>query len=237
MTGHAQIRQLLEQALAEPPAGADDRPLFARAARIRRRRRTALGLAAAGLLAVGAVIVPGWSPPDRPSAADRPERQQAQRLQALLPAGLGTVERAAPVLGPGADRGGPLDGVYWLRRDGRLGVIRIETGLASSPSLSCTPELPTVAARSCTLQAVLRRDELTVDQRPDPEGRVELAWGRSVDAVLLLPGGRALFVDAISGYRGSRAPGPAMDAPPLTADQLRDLVRRPELTAVGDGGV
>ncbi|KIQ62529.1 hypothetical protein TR51_26320 [Kitasatospora griseola] len=236
MTGHAQIRQLLEHALAEPPAVADDRPLFARAARIRRRRRTGLGLAAAGLLAVGA-IVPGWGPPDRPSAAERPERQQAQRLQALLPAGLGTVERAAPVLGPGADHAGPLDGVYWLRRDGRLGVIRIETGLASSPSLSCTPELPAVAARSCTLQAALRRDELTVDQRPDPEGRVELAWGRSVDAVLLLPGGRALFVDAISGYRGARAPGPAMDAPPLTAEQLRDLVRRPELTAVGDGGL
>ncbi|MFD8593788.1 hypothetical protein ACFV1L_02140 [Kitasatospora sp. NPDC059646] len=233
MTGHAQIRQLLERALVEPPAVADDRPLFARAARIRRRRRTGLGLAAAGLLLAGAFL-PAWGPPDRRTAADRPERRQAERLRALLPAGTGAVERAAPVPGPA---GGPLDGVYWIRKDGRLGVIRIETGTATSASLSCTPELPAAATRTCTFQAVRRHEELTVDQRPDPEGRSELAWGRSVDAVLLLPDGRALFVDAISGYRGSRAPGPAMDAPPLTADQVRDLARRPELAGGGGGGV
>ncbi|KDN84790.1 hypothetical protein [Kitasatospora cheerisanensis] len=227
MTDHARIRGLLEQALVEPPAVADHRSPFARAARIRRRRRAGLGLAAAGLLAA-ALLVQGPGAPRPPSAPDRPERQQARRLEALLPAAVGAVELAVPLPGPA---GGPLDGVYWIRKDGRLGVIRIETGPATSAPLSCTPELPGATGRICEDRAIRPRTGLTVDQRPEPDGAVELAWGSSVDAVLPLPDGRALFVDAISGYRGRRAPGPAMDAPPLTADRLRELVRRSELVA------
>ncbi|WP_405012884.1 hypothetical protein [Kitasatospora sp. NBC_01539] len=223
------VGSLLADALVEPPEPRPAAELFTQARRVRRRRRAGLGLAAA-LVAAAAVIAPGATG-GRHGPAPVGPADRAARLRELLPPGIGSVEAAADVLHPGA--AGALDGVYWIRRDGRLGVVRIETATsASAVPLGCAPELPEPAPRTCTYPARLGSAGLEVTERsPGGPAGSDLSWGRSYDAVLPLGDGTALYVDAIAGYHGYRAPGPAMDAPPLTLVQLRELVVSPELRA------
>lgn len=48
-------------------------------------------------------------------------------------------------------------------------------------------------------------------------------------SVRLFTQGYIVMITADSGFEGTRALGPRLDAPPLTADQLREVVTAPQL--------
>ncbi|MDA5141209.1 hypothetical protein PEM37_06795 [Streptomyces sp. AD681] len=56
-------------------------------------------------------------------------------------------------------------------------------------------------------------------------------WGEELTGRLVLPDGRALFVRDSAGHRGHGQLGPLLRTPPLSREQLRALMLRPEVVA------
>ncbi|AUG77772.1 hypothetical protein CFP65_2962 [Kitasatospora sp. MMS16-BH015] len=246
---HALLGRAAEGA-GEPRLGIEE--AFAGAARIRRGRRR-LALAGAAVAAVAAVLavtltptagpagpatgsVTGESPkPDRTlPTPSRVKPDPGVTVQQLVPAGTGELKQLDDLRSIDPD-GGVLDGTYVVHKDGRAGLIQVMGSLAIPDNPDCTGN--EANASNCAYQDVgsgwgLRLEELPAQQHPQPfDGRT---LGRSYDAILGFGTGKVLHVTVAAGFTGPGADGPAMAEPPLTMDQLRTFVLRPELLAGGD---
>ncbi|MEU5655475.1 hypothetical protein ABZ802_07660 [Streptomyces sp. NPDC047737] len=254
------VRELLGRAAegAGQPAVSTE-AVYARAGRVRRGRRIAVSGAALAVVATGALVLPGFTAgqgEQRTQVAAALEKSgpqdRAERLIALLPDGVGSVEQVSlAVLIKNATPGqaketytGPLDGQYAVRRDGGVGFLT----LAYMPRAQVVRKLAgtdpdddlCVVRGKETLRSECVREEL-------PDGRVLTIWRDTMDygdggtpqwgpeltARLVLKDGSLLAARASTGYEGSRSQGPLLESTPLDREQLRTLLLRPELVPAG----
>ncbi|MFI6859815.1 hypothetical protein ACIBKZ_07880 [Streptomyces sp. NPDC050421] len=247
------VRELLERAAEEagrPVISTEE--VYARAARVRRRRRVAVSAAAVCAVAAGAFVVPGISAggeAPRASSVAAPGKvagntARARKLIKLLPEGVGSVEQVSPrdifKVGGTAQHivepsGGPLSGLYAVRRGGGVGFLEVG-GMAPPGFLRNT--------NVCAGAGALQRKDCVREELPD--GRVLTIWndpktlihssfaqwGPELSGWLTLKDGRRLAVRASTGFEGDAALGPLLRTPPLTRAQLRTLMLRPELLPV-----
>ncbi|MFI7364887.1 hypothetical protein ACIBO4_22375 [Streptomyces sp. NPDC050149] len=244
------VRELLGRAAEEagrPVISTEE--VYARAARVRRRRRVAVSAAAVCAVAAGAFVVPGISAggeAPRASSVAAPGKlagntERARALIKLLPEGVGSVEERprGGRVEDGAEAehivevpGGPLGGLYMVRRDGGVGFLEIGVMAPAGGLLS---------KDVCARAGVLRITDCVREELPD--GRVltiwndpmtivrssVAQWGPEMGAQLTLKDGEQLTVRNSTGFEGDAALGPLLKTPPLTRAQLRTLMLRPEL--------
>ncbi|WP_330240701.1 hypothetical protein [Streptomyces sp. NBC_00525] len=231
--------------------------VYARAARVRWRRRAAVSAAAVCTVAAGAFVVPQLSS----SATDTPQTSsvassakapgatdRAARLAELLPSGVGEVEEVsfadiikhASPLPPEPPRNGPLDGQYAVRRDGGVGYLTVDVMDAaavrkklgnSDPAADlCKPDKGAPARTDCVREELSGGRVLTIwsDAMDYGEGGTP-QWGPELAARLVLADGSLLGVRDSTGFEADVVQGPLLDSPPLTRAQLRELMLRTEL--------
>ncbi|MBQ0887918.1 hypothetical protein KBZ94_23850 [Streptomyces sp. RM72] len=174
-----------------------------------------------------------------------------QRLAGLLPADAGEVEEVSlAVLLKGADLDaatsgesqGALDGWYAVRRAdgvGYLGVAlrdrryleaKFPDGQDPAHDL-CVPSGTEPPRTDCVREELSGGRVLTIWRQPGERNEDGPEWGEELTGRLVLPDGRALFVRDSAGYRGHGQLGPLLRTPPLTREQLRALMLRPEVVA------
>ena len=227
--------------------------VYAKAGRVRRRRRAAVSAAAVCAVAAGAFVLPGLSgqTPRQTSVAAPTElvgnSGRAQQLVMVLPADVGAVEQvslAVIIKQATAEQAeehpvGPLDGHYAVRRDGGVGylVVRVMNAKMMEKKFGGGP----TETNLCKAQAgEPQRTDCVREELPD--GRVLTIWSDSMDygdgtpqwgpeltARLTLKDGGQLAVRDSTGFEADTAQGPLLKTPPLTRAQLRELMLRPEL--------
>ncbi|MEU1490723.1 hypothetical protein ABZ456_10775 [Streptomyces sp. NPDC005776] len=248
------VRELLERAAEEagqPAVSAE--VVYARAARVRRRRRVAVSAAAVCAVAAGAFVVPGLSAggeqAPRTSSVAAPAKpvgntERARALIKLLPEGVGSVEQVFPEDISQGDAepehivetpGGPLGGLYAVRRGGGVGYLEIGAMVpAGAPGVT----------NGCAGAGALERTDCVREELPG--GRVLTIWydpmtlihntsrqpGPELTARLTFKDGGQLVVRNSTGFEGDAVPGPLLKTPPLTRAQFRALMLRQELLPV-----
>ncbi|WP_395576592.1 hypothetical protein [Streptomyces sp. BK79] len=260
------IRELLARAVEADVTGPafSTESVLAKASSARRRRRAALGGAALGLVTVAVFTAPGMvtGGTDRTPAAAASSADTApvggsgrqEKLTALLPASVGTVEevslavmikRADTEAATGGRSQGLLDGDYTVRRDHGVGLLHIalkdrsyleaKTGTDGLTDDLCAPGRHQEHRADCVREELPGGRVLTIWRRPADPAPGAPSWGEELHARLSLPDGRALLVRDSAGFRGQGQLGPLLTSPPLTREQLRELALRPELLAETDG--
>lgn len=215
--------ELLGRALqgVQMPSGPGADAVFARAARVRWRRRGAVtGTAAAAALVslVGTGVLP-WQGPQRPGAALTAPTSAAERLARLLPPGTGEVREIGSVVGEG-----PYDGLYAVHRDGGVGYLNIQVLSSRREDWPvCSPDVP--GASATCVPETLPNGDVRESTEPARGSRGDVPWR----SVRLFTKGYAVMIKAADGFDARWAVGPRLDSPPLTADQLRALVVSPRL--------
>ncbi|CAM5659844.1 putative protein OS=Streptomyces tendae OX=1932 GN=GUR47_01480 PE=4 SV=1 [Streptomyces tendae] len=174
-----------------------------------------------------------------------------QRLAGLLPADAGEVEEISMAVllkdadldaATGEESQGALDGWYAVRRGdgvGYLGValhdqryLEAKFSEERGPAHDLCGPRPTEPPRSdCVREELAGGRVLTIWRQPLERTEDSPEWGEELTGRLVLPDGRALFVRDSAGYRGHGQLGPLLRTPPLTREQLRALMLRPELVA------
>ncbi|MGW0935417.1 hypothetical protein [Streptomyces sp. NPDC002666] len=238
------VRELLGRAAEEAGRPAiSTEEVYARAARVRRRRRVAVSAAAVCAVAAGAFLVPGISAggeaPQESSVAAPAKpvgnTERATALIKLLPEGVGSVEEVsmADILKDGIPEAetpptGPLDGLYAVRRGGGVGFLVI--GGSPRTHDKCTPTTGVLSRPNCVREELPDGRVLTIWTGP-PEGvfNTSIEWGPELVAVLTLADGRQLTMSDSTGFEAYATLGPQLEDPPLTRAQLRALMLRPEL--------
>ncbi|MER7724104.1 hypothetical protein [Streptomyces sp. NPDC096323] len=229
--------------------------VYAKAARLRSRRRAAVSAAAVCAVAAGAFVVPGLSAqtPQKTSVAAPTElvgnSGRAQQLVKLLPADVGTVEQvslAVIIKHATAEQAeehpvGPLDGHYAVRRDGGVGYLTVSVmdaktldkklGGGSADTNLCKPATREPQRTDCVREELPDGRVLTIWSDAMDYGDGTPQWGPELTARLTLKDGGQLAVRDSTGFEADTAQGPLLKTPPLTRAQLRDLMLRSELLA------
>lgn len=229
--------------------------VFAKAGRVRWRRRAAVTATAVCAVAAGAFVVPQLSPgPDAPQtssvaslAQESGESPRDVRLLKLLPDLTGTVEEVsfADIIKhvspppPEPSRTGPLDGQYEIRRDGGVGYLTIDVmdaeavrkklGGGAPDADLCKPENGEPARTDCVREEVSGGRVLTIWSDDMDYGDGTPQWGPELVGRLTLADGSQLGVRDSTGFEADVEQGPMLKTPPLTRAQLRELMLRPEL--------
>ncbi|WP_128434596.1 hypothetical protein [Streptomyces cyaneus] len=212
------------------PSGPVADEVFARAARVRwRRRGVVTGAAAAvvvvGLTGTGVLPVNGS---EQTGVIGTQTTPRADRLAKLLPPGTGEIREVGDVAGEG-----PYDGLYAVYKDGGVGYLNIQVmpgRRADWPvpvGERCSSYIPGMTA-TCVPETLPNGDERESTELLRESRRDGNTWGPK-RSVRLFTKGYVVMITAGSGFVGKYALGPRLDAPPLTADQLRDVVMAPEL--------
>lgn len=203
------------------PSGPGADAVFARAARVRRRRRGAVtGTAAAVALVslVGTGVLP-WNGPEGPGTALSGATSRAERLASLLPPGTGEIREVGNVVGEG-----PYDGLYAVHRDRGVGYLNIQVLPSRREDWPvCSSDVP--GASATCVPETLPNGDVRESTEPARQSRGDGLWR----SVRLFTKGYAVMIKAADGFDARWAVGPRLAAPPLTADQLRALVVSPRL--------
>ncbi|MFE5818341.1 hypothetical protein ACFQ6S_33635 [Streptomyces sp. NPDC056479] len=212
------------------PSGPGADAVFARVARVRWRRRgvvTGVAAAAVAVSLAGTGVLPGNGREPTGIAGTRPT-PRADRLAKLLPPGTGEIRELEHVVGSG-----PYDGLYAVFKDGGVGYLNIQVfpGRRKDGPVpvgqGCSSDIPGTAS-TCVPETLPNGDERESTELAGESRRDGRTWGPK-RSVRLFTKGYLVMITAGSGFDGTRSLGPWLDAPPLTADQLRDVVMRPEL--------
>ncbi len=214
------------------PSGPGADAVFARAARVRWRRRgvvtgVAAAVAAVGLT-VGGVLPGSGAGPTGTTGPQPPPGSSADGLAKLLPPGAGRIRHVEHVVGEG-----PYDGLYAVYRDGGVGYLDIQVlpgrrkDWPVPVGKGCSSDRPGTAP-TCVAETLPNGDERESTEVARESRRDGNTWGPQ-RSVRLFTKGYMVMITASSGFDGRPALGPRLDAPPLTADQLRELVTEPEL--------
>ncbi|MEU4168448.1 hypothetical protein AB0F46_16435 [Streptomyces sp. NPDC026665] len=247
------VRDLLARAVDEiqVPMGRGSEAVFAKAARVRWRRRATATGAVAAATAAGLLLGPGVpgaghgaSVANSPTAADRATK--AGRFAKLLPPGTGRISEIslARVMKQSQSIAlpkplGRYGGDYAVTRPEGVGYISVHIATRSETDTGAGgagPENPCKDAAKdgridCTTRKLSDGALLGVWETPaaDSDLAPEPAGGREYDAVLRLTDGRSLTVRASTGFHGRGRLGPMLVNPPLTRAQLTELIRNPAL--------
>lgn len=183
------------------------------------------------------------------SAAPASARTKAERLAALLPPDVGEIEEVLLLaltkgIPPEEARGpllGPLDGQYAFREDGGVGYLVLnyedreavteKQGHPADPDVDLCPEPGQEAGRTECVREVL------------PDGRVltlwndamrfrggdDVRWGPELTGQLVQRDGSQLLVRSSTGFESKGTQGPPLDAPPVSREQLKELLTGPEV--------
>ncbi|MFF2325332.1 MULTISPECIES: hypothetical protein [unclassified Streptomyces] len=227
--------------------------VYARAARVRLRRRVTVSTAALAVVAAGGVALPGLTSgakPQESSVAAPAELAgnsgKAKELVGLLPKDVGSVEQVslAVIIKNATSQQaeehpvGPLDGQYAVRRDGGVGYLTLGTMTAetvakkhggSDPDANlCEPTNGETAPADCVREELPDGRVLTIWSDPMTYAGTPL-WGTELVGRLTLKDGGLLAVRDSTGIKSKQAQGPLLKTPPLTRAQLRTFMLSPEL--------
>lgn len=240
------VRELLREAAAEAgePRPGGGAAVFARASRLRWRRRAAVTGVVAAAVAGGLVLGPTVLGADRPESgvASAPNTvgpgAKSSEFEKLLPAGTGTVrETSLPIVKVGSGISwlrpvGPYDADYTVSRDGGIGYITVRTSPAKEARYrSLCKDTHKYADRThCTTENLPDGGVLSILWAADKAGSPP-KWGEEFIAVLWLRDGRQVQIRDGAGIPVDKTGlgGPLLKSPPLTKSQLRELALRPEL--------
>ncbi|MDF3144360.1 MULTISPECIES: hypothetical protein [unclassified Streptomyces] len=212
------------------PSGPGSDAVFARAARVRWRRRGVVTGVAAAVAAVSLTVtgvLPG-NGREQAGSAGTQTTSGADRLAKLLPPGIGEIREVEPVVGEG-----PYDGFYAVYKDGGVGYLTFQVlpGRREDWPVPvgerCSSYLPGMSA-TCVPETLPNGDERESTELARESRRDGRTWG-PFRSVRLFTKGYVVMIKASSGFDGKQALGPRLDAPPLTAEQLREVVMAPEL--------
>ncbi|MFI0963006.1 hypothetical protein ACH4S8_16640 [Streptomyces sp. NPDC021080] len=248
------VRELLGRAVdeVEVPGSRGSETVFAKASRVRWRRRTAATGAVAAAVAAGLVFGPGMlddtghgaSVASTPTAGEYTTK--AGRFAKLLPAGTGKISEISLVRlfkqapkAPEPEPVGPYDGAYAVARPGGVGYIAVGVVTASGIATKTggkglgnpCKDAPKDGRLGCTTQKLSDGSLLALWETPptDPALHPVPAGGRELDARLVLKDGSFVEVRASTGFQGKGQLGPLLRTPPLTRAQLGKLVQNPAL--------
>ncbi|MFF3451463.1 hypothetical protein ACFYXJ_30445 [Streptomyces sp. NPDC002667] len=248
------VRELLGRAVDEVrmPGSQGAETVFAKASRVRRRRRTAATGAVAAAVAAGLAFGPGVlsgtghgaSVASTPTAGEYTTK--AGRFAKLLPAGTGRISEISLLRlfkqmpnAPLPEPVGPYDGDYAVARPGGVGYISVGVVTASVIAAKTggkglgdpCKDAPKDGRVGCTTQKLSDGALLAVWETPpaDPALHPVPAGGRELDARLVLKGGGFLQVRASTGFQGKGRLGPLLTTLPLTRAQLSKLIQNPAL--------
>ncbi|MFG2672070.1 hypothetical protein [Streptomyces sp. NPDC048445] len=228
--------------------------VYAKAARVRWRRRAGISAAAVCAVAAGAFVVPGLSsgPATQDSSVAAPTELvgnsgRARDLGRLLPKGVGAVEQVSlAVLIKHATPEqaeehpvGPLDGQYSVRRGGGVGYLTVDTrtakkldaklGGAPRDTDLCKDRPGEPVPADCVREELPGGRVLTIWSDAMNYGGVTPEWGPELVGRLMLEDGSMLGIRDSTGFEADTAQGPLLKSPPLTRAQLRTLILSPEL--------
>ncbi|MEV6746352.1 MULTISPECIES: hypothetical protein [unclassified Streptomyces] len=244
------VRELLGRAAED--AGQPEistRAVYAGAARVRMRRRVTVSVAAAALVAGGAVAVPNLAPKGdtQETAVAAPVELvgnggRAKQLAKVLPKDVGEIDQVSLSVirdGDTSERElphleGPLDGHFSVRKDGGVGYLVIgymdtgNPGSAGPADNPCEPAQGQPDLADCVNEQLPGGRVLTTWSDPMDYG-VTPQWGKELTGRVTFEDGGVLSVRDSTGFKGERAQGPLMKTPPLTRAQLRELLLSPEL--------
>lgn len=250
----SEVRELLGRAAkdAGQPVISTE-AVYARAARVRWRRRAGGSAAAVCAVAAGAFVVPGLSsgPAPQDSSAAAPielvgNSGRAKALTRLLPKGVGSVEQvsmAVIIKHASSEQAeehpvGPLDGQYSVRRDGGVGYLTVDVktpkmldaklGGAPRDENLCKDKAGEPAPDDCVQEKLPDGRVLTIWSDAMNYGGTP-KWGPELVARLTLKDGGILAVRDSTGFEATTSQGPLLTTPPLTPAQLRTLMLSPEL--------
>ncbi|WNI22497.1 hypothetical protein [Streptomyces sp. ITFR-16] len=249
------VRELLGRAAEDAGSPViSTEAVYAKAARVRWRRRAAVSAAAVCAVAGGAFVVPALSgeQPSRTSSVAAPAELpgptgRAARLAGLLPRGVGSIEQVSLAViikqvTPGQAKEhlyGPLDGQYAVRRDGGVGYLTV--GLMSAKAVGtklggslrdenlCARNSGEPQREDCVREELPDGRVLTIWSDAMDYGDGTPQWGPQLTARLTLKDGGLLAVNDSTGFEAATAQGPLLRTPPLTRAQLRTLMLSPEL--------
>ncbi|MGW3646518.1 hypothetical protein [Streptomyces sp. NPDC000878] len=256
-------RELLGRAVGgvPVPSGGSTEAVFARAARVRRRRWGAVTVVAAAGVAVGVVVGPGWLTYDRgggrvaDTTTPKPPGEataKAARLAKLLPAGVGEIREVNmdAVLWPKSTSGGvrttykqyPYFGSFTVSRDGGVGFIRVINGYGSTEGVRwknpCS--IPgNEPQEGCTFERLPNGDVLEYQTGMDDLSSLAMderrTWGEYLTVRLYRRNGDVVEVQDSTGFTGPTSLGPLLKTLPLTKGQLRELALVPEVLGSRQG--
>ncbi|MFE2090175.1 hypothetical protein [Streptomyces sp. NPDC059460] len=227
--------------------------VYAKAARVRWRRRATVAAAAFGVVTAGALAVPGLTaqPKEEQASVAAPAEPagnsgRAKQLVELLPKGVGSVEQVslAVIIKNATPQQakehpvGPLDGQYAVRRDGGVGYLVVGVmngkqvgqkfgGIDPAANL-CKPTNGERRPADCVREELPDGRVLTIWSDSMEYGGTPL-WGHELVARLTLKDGGLLAVRDSTGLKNDTAQGPLLKNTPLTRAQLRTLMLSPEL--------
>ncbi|MFI6641321.1 hypothetical protein [Streptomyces sp. NPDC050504] len=258
MSGEQDVRELL--GVAAEGAGrsrTSTEEVYAKAARVRWRRRLVVSGAVAAVVAAGAVAVPALAGDEGGTkgasvAAPSPPggSEKAKGLAGLLPPGVGEIEEVdlagrALAAGPGQagqwGRRGPLDSSYAVRKDGGVGLVDInlmsrsdvEEKLVdgSAEGDLCAPDRADASVRKECREEELGDGRVLTTWRARAHAPADGGprWGPTLVGWLRLKDGGVLMLQDSTGFTGKGSLGRPMASVPLSRDELRALIVRPEL--------
>ncbi|MFE2536454.1 hypothetical protein [Streptomyces sp. NPDC059371] len=247
------VRDLLGRAVDEirVPMSRGSETVFAKASRLRWRRRATASGAVVAATAAGLLLGPGMPGTGHGAgAASSPtaggHATKADRFAKLLPPGTGRISEIslARVMRQSQSIAlpkplGRYGGDYAVTRPEGVGYISVHIATRSEtdttpgdegPENPCT-DAATDGRIDCTTQKLSDGALLGVWETPaaDSDMAPEPSGGREYDAVLRLKDGRSLTVRAGAGLQGKGRLGPLLTAPPLTRAQLAKLIQNPAL--------
>ncbi|MGW2933342.1 hypothetical protein ACWDA7_16085 [Streptomyces sp. NPDC001156] len=251
MSENEVVRELLWKAAGPVPVleSRGSEAVFARAARLRWRRRAAVTGFVAAVVAGGVVVGSGVLPGGRgENVAASPTAGEfgtgAAGFRSLLPADVGKVREVSMVqLIKGAPKTqverktGPYDGDYAVVRDGGVGYITVHvlTAKAAGAKGAVAPQDPCAlrheipAKIGCTSDKLPGGELLSVWQWPAGRNVQPKYSGAELMAQLRLKDGTLLSIRDWTGFLGARSQGPLLKTFPLTRAQLRELALKPQL--------
>ncbi|MFH9688029.1 hypothetical protein ACH4LE_17165 [Streptomyces sp. NPDC017413] len=259
------VRALLDRAAegAGKPAFSAG-AVYAKADRIRRRRRVAASTAVLAVVAAGAFALPRTGGDEDPAhtsvasagpsasptpSASVPASDKAERLASLLPADVGKIEevslavlikKATPEQAQTTYLG-PLDGHYAFRRDGGVGylLLTLEDREAVEKKMGRPADLDEdlcvrvgqEPSRSDCEREVLPDGRVLTTWRDtmDVEGEDSVDWGPELVGRLIHRDGSQFLVRSSTGFEGTGTQGPLLSEPPLSRQQLKQLLTGPEV--------
>ncbi|MFF3463979.1 hypothetical protein [Streptomyces sp. NPDC002619] len=243
------VRELLWKAAgAVPvPASRGGEEVFARAARLRWRRRAAVTGVVAAVVAGGVVVGSGVLPGGRgESVAASPTAGEfgggAAGFRKLLPGDVGKVREVSLLRlikgvpnAPLPKDVGPYDGDYAVTRDGGTGYITVRVMTAKAVKAKgvgedpCAPKHQPLEMIKCTSEKVPGGALLSIIQWAGIKATQPTYNGTELNASLRLKDGTLLSIRDSTGFLGKGSQGPLLKTFPLTRAQLRELALKPEL--------
>ncbi|MFI1353714.1 hypothetical protein ACH4TV_09035 [Streptomyces sp. NPDC020898] len=225
--------------------------VFARAARLRWRRRGGMTILAAAAVTAGVIAGPGWLMYDEgggsaasPATIKPPGEATAlaSEFAKLLPAGVGAIREVDMdyVLfrqGEHAEAGpfGKYYGSYTVTKDGGVGYLRVINSYSSGPTAGWRNPCSIPGkedGQECTFERLPNGNVLEFRKGWDHSSVFldkKRTWGEYLVATLYLKAGGTLEVHDTTGFTGRYSLGPLLKTTPLTKSQLRELALTPEL--------